>query len=109
MTIWPEYDGSVNTSWYPVSAVLKTTSPERSAGAPKLLPSKTVPSSKARIAESNSSSSWVWGQCHCIGWAAAGTERTGGASLPQHRLNLTFEPQGQGALLGTGGQPGGAD
>src|ERR1019366_9635768 len=35
-------------------AVLKTTSPERSAGAPKLLPSKTVPSSRARIAESNS-------------------------------------------------------
>src|SRR5947209_2473130 len=34
-------------------AVLKTTSPERSAGAPKLLPSKTVPSSKARIADSN--------------------------------------------------------
>src|SRR5271165_1701570 len=34
-------------------AVLKTTSPERSAGAPKLLPSKTVPSSRARIAESN--------------------------------------------------------
>src|SRR6185437_495363 len=32
-------------------AVLKTTSPERSMGAPKLLPSKTVPSSRARIAE----------------------------------------------------------
>src|ERR1700690_2595713 len=49
-------------------AVLKTTSPERSAGAPKLLPSKTVPSSKARIAESNSSSSCGWGYLYCIGW-----------------------------------------
>src|ERR1700739_3953557 len=39
-------------------AVLKTTSPDRSAGAPKLLPSKTVPSSKARIADSNMISSW---------------------------------------------------
>src|SRR3989442_2988981 len=39
-------------------AVLKTTSPDRSAGAPKLLPSKTVPSSKARIADSNPISSW---------------------------------------------------
>jgi len=33
--------GSVKTSWYPVRAVLKTTSPERSAGAPKRLPSNT--------------------------------------------------------------------
>src|SRR5690242_20169371 len=41
-------------------AVLKTTSPERSTGAPKLLPSKTVPSSKARIADSNTMSSWEW-------------------------------------------------
>src|ERR1700683_3630717 len=49
-------------------AVLKTTSPERSAGAPKLLPSKTDPSSRARIAESNSSSSWVWGKSHCSEW-----------------------------------------
>src|ERR1700679_737950 len=52
-------------------AVLKTTSPQRSAGAPKLLPSKTDPSSRARIAESDSSSSldwgkaWVWGKSHC--------------------------------------------
>src|SRR5579863_4671865 len=52
-------------------AVLKTTSPERSAGAPKLLPSKTVPSSKARIAESNSRSSCAWGNFHCIGWWSA--------------------------------------
>src|SRR5580658_1141136 len=53
MTICPVYEGSVKISWYPVIAVLKTTSPERSAGAPKLRPSKTVPSSRARIAESN--------------------------------------------------------
>src|ERR1700733_5288560 len=53
MTICPVYEGSVKISWYPVIAVLKTTSPDRSAGAPKLLPSKTVPSSRARIAESN--------------------------------------------------------
>src|SRR5579862_758167 len=35
-------------------AVLKTTSPRLSFGAPKLLPSKTVPSSRARIAAFNS-------------------------------------------------------
>src|SRR5205814_4339405 len=40
-------------------AVLKTTSPDRSAGAPKLLPSKTVPSSKARIAGFNSGCSFL--------------------------------------------------
>src|SRR5579859_3168338 len=34
-------------------AVLNTTSPARSAGAPKLLPSKTLPSSKARTARFN--------------------------------------------------------
>src|SRR5665213_580195 len=34
-------------------AVLKTTSPVRSTGAPKLLPSKTVPSSRARTAGFN--------------------------------------------------------
>src|ERR1700729_1493418 len=35
-------------------AVLNTTSPRLSFGAPKLLPSKTVPSSRARIAAFNS-------------------------------------------------------
>src|SRR5258708_3286243 len=34
-------------------AVLKTSSPVRSTGAPKLLPSKTVPSSRARTAGFN--------------------------------------------------------
>src|SRR3984957_15168099 len=54
-------------------AVLKTTSPERSAGAPKLLPSKTVPSSKARIAESNSSFLLGVGSIHCIGSGSPGS------------------------------------
>src|ERR1700691_3321257 len=65
MTICPVYEGSVKISWYPVIAVLKTTSPERSAGAPKLLPSKTVPSSRARIAESNNFLLGDWGKNHC--------------------------------------------
>jgi hypothetical protein len=48
-------------------AVLKTTSPERSAGAPKLRPSKTLPSSRARIAEFNSGTQIVIGAPSRIG------------------------------------------
>jgi hypothetical protein len=34
VTIWRQYDGSVRISWYPVMAVLKTTSPTAQARAP---------------------------------------------------------------------------
>src|SRR5215471_1000422 len=42
-------------------AVLNTTSPARSLGAPKLLPSKTLPSSKARTARFNRLFLLGWG------------------------------------------------
>src|ERR1700676_1664438 len=42
-------------------AVLNTTSPVRSTGAPKLLPSKTVPSSRARTAGFNGACSSRFG------------------------------------------------
>src|SRR6185295_5077220 len=47
-TIWPRYEGSVSTSWYPVIEVLKTTSPKRVPGE-TASPSNTVPSSSRRI------------------------------------------------------------
>src|SRR6266581_764693 len=47
-TICPRYEGSVRTSWYPVMAVLKQTSPTRVPVAPKDSPSKYRPSSRAR-------------------------------------------------------------
>ncbi len=50
VTICPVYEGSVRTSWYPLMAVLKTTSPPRSPSAPKEVPSRTVPSSRASLA-----------------------------------------------------------
>src|SRR5437867_660482 len=78
-------------------AVLKTTSPDRSAGAPKLLPSKTVPSSKARIADSNSFPPGVVGlilaerRCEserakpiCDGNGDGGTGRRGETATRRH-------------------------
>src|ERR1700675_3654507 len=49
-TIWPAYDGSVSTSWYPVIAVLKTTSPSPTTSAPRASPTKALPSSSTRAA-----------------------------------------------------------
>src|SRR5437868_197208 len=49
-SIWPAYEGSVSTSWYPVMAVLKTTSPSPSASAPRARPRKERPSSSTRAA-----------------------------------------------------------
>ena len=44
--------------------VLKTTSPVLISRAPKLAPSKTVPSSRARIDFSNSGVLLMWGRCN---------------------------------------------
>ena len=49
-TIWPKYEGSVSTSWYPQSEVLKQTSPVTVRAAPKASPRNTLPSSKASSA-----------------------------------------------------------
>src|ERR1700686_1676755 len=49
-TICPAYDGSVSTSWYPVIAVLKTTSPSPTTSAPNAVPTKERPSSSTRAA-----------------------------------------------------------
>ncbi len=51
VTIWRQYDGSVRISWYPVMAVLNTTSPMVLPSAPTETPWKIVPSSSARTAE----------------------------------------------------------
>src|SRR6476660_3392008 len=48
--IWPAYDGSVRTSWYPVIAVLKTTSPSPTTSAPSAWPTNARPSSSTRAA-----------------------------------------------------------
>src|SRR5579859_989772 len=49
-TIWPAYEGSVRTSWYPVIAVLKTTSPSPMTSAPSGAPTKARPSSSTSAA-----------------------------------------------------------
>ena len=46
-TTCPAYDGSVQTSWYPVWLVLTTRSPPAARAAPNATPGKTVPSSRA--------------------------------------------------------------
>src|SRR6202790_1485833 len=50
-TICPAYDGSVSTSWYPVIAVLKTTSPSPTTSAPNATPTNARPSSSTRAAK----------------------------------------------------------
>src|ERR1700693_766964 len=49
-TICPAYEGSVSTSWYPVIAVLKTTSPSPTDSAPSASPTNALPSSSTRAA-----------------------------------------------------------
>src|SRR5581483_9145811 len=49
-TIWPAYEGSVRTSWYPVMAVLNTTSPSPTTSAPSDAPTNALPSSKTSAA-----------------------------------------------------------
>src|SRR5947209_6717960 len=49
-TIWPAYEGSVRTSWYPVIAVLKTTSPSPITAAPSGVPTNARPSSSTSAA-----------------------------------------------------------
>src|SRR5712691_12612681 len=49
-TIWPAYEGSVSTSWYPVIEVLKTTSPSPMTSAPSATPTKARPSSRTSAA-----------------------------------------------------------
>ena len=46
-TIWRQYDGSVRISWYPVIAVLNTTSPVAMPSAPMERPRNRLPSSSA--------------------------------------------------------------
>src|SRR6478752_8332220 len=46
-TTWPAYEGSVQTSWYPVWLVLTTRSPPAADGAPNATPGKIEPSSSA--------------------------------------------------------------
>src|ERR1700704_1101949 len=48
---WPAYDGSVRTSWYPVIAVLKTTSPSPTTSAPRASPTNALPSSSTKAAK----------------------------------------------------------
>src|SRR5687768_7553669 len=50
VTIWPAYEGSVSTSWYPVMLVLNTTSPRASPAAPAATPRYQVPSSRTSMA-----------------------------------------------------------
>src|SRR6204780_2813106 len=50
VTICRQYEGSVRISWYPVIAVLKTTSPVVLPLAPTETPRNTVPSSRASTA-----------------------------------------------------------
>src|ERR1700688_3347845 len=50
-TICPAYEGSVSTSWYPVIAVLKTTSPSPTTSAPNATPTNARPSSSTRAAK----------------------------------------------------------
>src|SRR5258708_19180839 len=50
-TICPAYEGSVRTSWEPVIAVLKTTSPSPTASAPRASPTNALPSSSTRAAK----------------------------------------------------------
>src|SRR5438309_3062719 len=49
-TICPAYEGSVSTSWYPVMAVLKTTSPSPATSAPRAAPTNARPSSSTSAA-----------------------------------------------------------
>src|SRR4029453_9251865 len=49
-TICPLYEGSVSTSWYPLIAVLNTTSPTASPRAPSGSPPKMRPSATAEAA-----------------------------------------------------------
>src|SRR5260370_5320359 len=49
-TICPAYEGSVRTSWYPVIAVLKTTSPSPATSAPRATPTNARPSSSTSAA-----------------------------------------------------------
>src|SRR6266550_6364923 len=49
--IWPAYEGSVRTSWYPVIAVLKTSSPSPTTSAPSGAPRKARPSSSTSAAK----------------------------------------------------------
>src|SRR2546430_8034080 len=49
-TIGPAYEGSVSTSWYPVMAVWKTTSPSPATSAPRGAPTKARPSSRTSAA-----------------------------------------------------------
>src|ERR1700687_1593532 len=50
-TICPAYEGAVSTSWYPVIAVLKTTSPSPATSAPNAVPTKERPSSSTSAAK----------------------------------------------------------
>src|SRR5688572_20867549 len=52
VTIWPLYEGSVRTSWYPVMDVLKTTSPKAVPRAPYASPRNARPSSSMSTAGS---------------------------------------------------------
>src|ERR1700682_1895801 len=47
-TIWPAYEGSESTSWYPVMQVLMTTSPVDWVACPPRSPSTGKPSSSTR-------------------------------------------------------------
>src|ERR1700687_5132373 len=47
-TIWPAYEGSESTSWYPVMHVLITTSPVAWVACPPHSPNRVKPSSRTR-------------------------------------------------------------
>ena len=49
-TIWPLYEASEAISWYPVIAVLNTTSPDAGDASPNASPHQTEPSSSPRTA-----------------------------------------------------------
>src|SRR6185436_7257773 len=60
VTIWPAYEGSVRTSWYPVMLVLNTTSPCASPDAPAATPRYQVPSSRASVAFIRIRGVWIY-------------------------------------------------
>src|SRR6478672_8522110 len=89
-TAWPAYDGSVQTSWYPVWLVLTTRSPPADTGAPNATPGKTVPSSSARSAGPRSP----------IRGSTIDEARGAGGTITRRRYKTTHPPQGRGGHTG---------
>src|SRR3954470_11201671 len=90
-TACPAYDGSVQTSWYPVCDVFTTRSPPDDTGAPNAMPGNTVPSSSASSAGPDAP---IRGSTRASGRGSGGTTRGGGAITPPS--HETHRPRGHG-------------